>query len=598
MASKPESLLLRAVLSLTGTLFEEKRWKAVGLCVCLFCLLLGEAATARHYAKVHGNLMTALQKRKTTAFRFGLWKVGKVILTISPIVALREYVAGLLELAWRESLTRRLVSRYLSDGTASKRQSFYSLTLTGEIDNPDQRICQDVGSFVNTAVSLSQDVVRTVLSVLAFAPTLYAISPTACFGGMAYAILGTLLATRGFGAWLGLYQMRCVQQEAGLRYKLIRARENAESIAFFEGGEAELSKFNAAFTTLLDTAYQRVLVAAGYGMLNRNFQWATFVVTPVLVGPAYLKGKVEFGVIAQTSMAFNTILNAMTLVMHRLEALSDVSVRVQRLHRLDLALRDCQAERAACRRPGVRGQQCIHSDTTEDGPGRVRFHDVTLKTPLRADAVPRVLCSRLSFELLDGQSLLVTGESGIGKSSLLRAAAGLWTNGSGTIQLCNRSHVFFMPQKPYMFLGSLRSQLLYPRIDDGMLSDSELAEALKRVRLGDLLDRHNLNETKDWTSILSLGQQQRINFARLLLMPQSELALMDECTSACDVQSESLLYRHLQKQLRSYVSVGHRPALRKFHSHVLWLRHVEGDRQARAEGLFLPMSEFESRVAS
>ncbi|CAE7848803.1 unnamed protein product [Symbiodinium microadriaticum] len=546
---------------------------------------------------VHGNLMTALQKRKTTAFRFGLWKVGKVILTISPIVALREYVAGLLELAWRESLTRRLVSRYLSDGTASKRQSFYSLTLTGEIDNPDQRICQDVGSFVNTAVSLSQDVVRTVLSVLAFAPTLYAISPTACFGGMAYAILGTLLATRGFGAWLGLYQMRCVQQEAGLRYKLIRARENAESIAFFEGGEAELSKFNAAFTTLLDTAYQRVLVAAGYGMLNRNFQWATFVVTPVLVGPAYLKGKVEFGVIAQTSMAFNTILNAMTLVMHRLEALSDVSVRVQRLHRLDLALRDCQAERAACRRPGVRGQQCIHSDTTEDGPVRVRFQDVTLKTPLRADAVPRVLCSRLSFELLDGQSLLVTGESGIGKSSLLRAAAGLWTNGSGTIQLCNRSHVFFMPQKPYMFLGSLRSQLLYPRIDDGMLSDSELAEALKRVRLGDLLDRHNLNETKDWTSILSLGQQQRINFARLLLMPQSELALMDECTSACDVQSESLLYRHLQKQLRSYVSVGHRPALRKFHSHVLWLRHVEGDRQARAEGLFLPMSEFESRVA-
>ena len=511
---------------------------------------------------------------------------------------MREYVAGLLELAWRESLTRRLVSRYLSDGTASKRQSFYSLTLTGEIDNPDQRICQDVGSFVNTAVSLSQDVVRTVLSVLAFAPTLYAISPTACFGGMAYAILGTLLATRGFGAWLGLYQMRCVQQEAGLRYKLIRARENAESIAFFEGGEAELSKFNAAFTTLLETAYQRVLVAAGYGMLNRNFQWATFVVTPVLVGPAYLKGKVEFGVIAQTSMAFNTILNAMTLVMHRLEALSDVSVRVQRLHRLDLALRDCQAERAACRRPGVRGQQCIHSDTTEDGPVRVRFHDVTLKTPLRADAVPRVLCSRLSFELLDGQSLLVTGESGIGKSSLLRAAAGLWTNGSGTIQLCNRSHVFFMPQKPYMFLGSLRSQLLYPRIDDGLLSDSELAEALKRVRLGDLLDRHNLNETKDWTSILSLGQQQRINFARLLLMPQSELALMDECTSACDVQSESLLYQHLQKQLGSYVSVGHRPALRKFHSHVLWLRHVEGDRQARAEGLFLPMSEFESRVAS
>ena len=518
----------------------------------------------------------------------------QVLLTISPIVALREYAAGLLELTWRESLTRRLVGRYLSDGTASKRQSFYSLTLTGEIDNPDQRICQDVGSFVHTAVSLSQDLVRTFLSVLAFAPTLYAISPTACFGGMAYAILGTLIATQGFGAWLGQYQMRCVQQEAGLRYKLIRVRENAESIAFFEGGEAELSKFNAAFTTLLDTAYQRVLVAVGYGMLNRNFQWATFVVTPVLVGPAYLKGKVEFGVIAQTSMAFNTILNAMTLVMHRLEALSDVSVCVQRLHDLDLALQHCMAERAACKRPGVRGQECINSTEADADSVRVCFRSVTLKTPLRADVTPRVLFGRLSFELLDGQSLLVTGESGIGKSSLLRAAAGLWTNGSGTIQLCDRRHVFFMPQKPYMFLGSLRSQLLYPRIDDRVVSDSELEEVLRRVRLGDLLDRHDLGDTRDWTSILSLGQQQRINFARLLLRPQSQLALMDECTSACDVQSESHLYEHLQKQLRSYVSVGHRPALRKFHSHVLWLRRGEGHlKQPRTEGIFLPMSEFE-----
>ena len=120
-------------------------------------------------------------------------------------------------------------------------------------------------------------------------------------------------------------------------------------------------------------------------------------------------------------------------------------------------------------------------------------------------------------------------------------------------------------------------------------------KALQRVRLGDLLERHDLDDTKDWTSILSLGQQQRINFARLLLRPKSELALMDECTSACDVHSESLLYEHLQKQLHSYVSVGHRPALRKFHTHVLWLRHVKSDvRQPRAEGLFLPMSEFQS----
>ena len=226
-----------------------------------------------------------------------------------------------------------------------------------------------------------------------------------------------------------------------------------------------------------------------------------------------------------------------------------------------------------------------------------------------------MLFENVSFEVPEGQSLLVVGESGIGKSSLLRAAAGLWVKGCGTIELCDRhsvclgktwiassgfifvfclciyTHVdltelehlvahisqqvvqlrFFMPQKPYMFLGSLKEQLLYPHADD-VRPDADVEEALRQVHLQDLLDRHNLSDTKDWASLLSLGQQQRINFARVLLRPSIQFALMDECTSACDPENEMLLYQLLRQRLRSYVSVGHRPSLQNFHSHALWLR--------------------------
>ena len=178
---------------------------------------------------------------------------------------------------------------------------------------------------------------RTFLNIFSFAAILYSISPAACYGVLVYSITGTLIATKGFGPWLGFYQLQRVKQEAGLRlrlrdlpagrsalvpescleahlfppgYDLIRVRENAESVAFFEGGEAEWSKFNTLFSGLLQTVYRSVLVTSGFGMFNRSFHWATFAVAPLLVGPAYLRGEVQFGVISQASMAFNIILGA------------------------------------------------------------------------------------------------------------------------------------------------------------------------------------------------------------------------------------------------------------------------------------------------
>ena len=296
------------------------------------------------------------------------------------------------------------------------------------------------------------------------------------------------------------------------------------------------------------------------------------------------------------------------MIMDKLESLTDVGVRVRRLEDLELSLRKCRNEMKKSRMAGQAGVECIaNAPLSPNDPAMLRFRDVTLKTPPRQGIQQQTICQDLSFELLSHQTLLIVGESGIGKSSLLRAAAGLWTDGRGTLELRDRRQVFFMPQKPYMFLGTLREQLLYPHIDENFIKDEKLEKALEQVNLGHLLDQHSLCESKEWASLLSLGQQQRINFARVLIRPEIKMALIDEGTSACDPANEARLYELLGQRLDSYVSVGHRPALQQFHSHALWLHKASPNKATSAsmpvasetkEIEFMPMAEFQQRNPS
>jgi len=595
--TEPSSSVLGAAFMLAGMFFKDsvRGRRAIALSISVFVLLLLEIGAVLYYSGVQKNYMTALQQKNEEAFYHGLWMVAAVIVFISPIIALHEYTSGLLKMTFRESLTKRFAGTYLAAPKYAEGNPFYRLTITGEIDNPDQRICQDVQDFVAIAVHLVQDVVRTFLNIFGFAAVLYSISPAACVGVLVYSITGTLVATKGFGPWIGFYQLERVKQEANLRYDLIRVRENAESVAFFEGGTAEWSKFTALFDGLLNTVYRSVVVASGFGMFNRSFHWATFAIPALLVGPAYLKGEVQFGVISQASMAFNIILGALTLIMDKLESLTDVAVRIRRLEDLELALRHCKNEAMQRRRPG---SFSIASSETTSSEELLRFNEVTLRTPPRLGMMQQTLCHELSMELRAGQSLLIVGESGIGKSSLLRAAAGLWSDGSGEVQLCSRRTVFFMPQKPYMFLGTLKDQLLYPNVKDNLLGNGEIEHALRQVNLHNLLEQHNLEEAKEWSSLLSLGQQQRINFARVLLRTDTQVALIDEGTSACDPGNEALLYRLLKERLAGYVSVGHRPALQQFHSHVLYL-HRDGEMASEKTKIdFMTMQDFQQRYPS
>eukprot|EP00413_Alexandrium_margalefii_P009256 CAMPEP_0204534500 /NCGR_PEP_ID=MMETSP0661-20131031/13006_1 /ASSEMBLY_ACC=CAM_ASM_000606 /TAXON_ID=109239 /ORGANISM="Alexandrium margalefi, Strain AMGDE01CS-322" /LENGTH=201 /DNA_ID=CAMNT_0051540957 /DNA_START=38 /DNA_END=640 /DNA_ORIENTATION=- len=199
------------------------------------------------------------------------------------------------------------------------------------------------------------------------------------------------------------YQNQVIRQEAGLRYSLIRVRENAESIAFFKGGDAELSHFGDLFKRLMGTVYRSILVNSGFSVFNRTFHWATFAVAPLTVGPAYLRGEIEFGAIAQANMAFNTILGGLTLIMNKLEALSNFAVRVRRLHALDSALQ-AESLRAKAAQLAGAGASCIASqELPAGGPVVLQVHEMTLRTPPREACLQQTLVERLSLQLRGGQ---------------------------------------------------------------------------------------------------------------------------------------------------------------------------------------------------
>jgi len=295
-------------------------------------------------------------------------------------------------------------------------------------------------------------------------------------------------------------------------------------------------------------------------------------------------------------MAFNIVFASLTLVMSKLNEAADLAIRLKRLNdlknELGLGVKEGPVDLCNLDMEGGCGRTRITLHE-EDEPQRVVLHlqNVTMNIPWRTDGRQQVLLSGLTLQLLQGQSLLVAGPSGIGKSSLLRVIAGLWSEGSGHIQRAGGRSVFFVPQKPYMSLGTLREQLLYPQFENTeTITDAAIKEALRKVRLHDLLEHHSLEDSKEWASLLSLGEQQRISFARVLLQKGLRLVLMDEATSACDADNEANLYGCLQHHVSTFLSVGHRPNLRSYHTHVLWMQRPS--EASETTWSYLTMAEF------
>ena len=527
---------------------EEKK-AAWSLLLLLIVLMLVETQLAVMLNNQAGEMTSALAGKNGDRF----WTaVRACLLTLAfavPVYAFYYYMRDLFANQWRRWLTGRFLDGYL------KGRKYYELGADSGIDNPDQRISEDINTFTGRSIHFLLIFLGSIMQLVAFSAVLWSISHLLVGVLAVYAITGTVIALYVFGnplIHLNFWQLR---READFRFSLMRVRENAESIAFYRGEAQERAHIDSRFETVFQNFARLIRKQRSLNLFQRSFSQLTLVLPGMILAERVLSGELEVGRAVQAAGAFTAVLAAVGVIVENFESLSRFVAgidRLQALSRLVLPEDAGPGERQA----GIRTQ-----------PGKqLALESLTLHPP-RSE---RVLIKELSLSLKPGDALLITGDSGCGKSSLLRAIAGLWQTGSGTIHRPPLEAFFFLPQKPYLQAGSLRSQLIYPSTDS-RLSDARLLEILEQVHLPRLAERvGGLDAINDWEKLLSVGEQQRLAFGRVLVH-QPGIVILDEATSALDSANEASLYERLRASGATLISIAHRAAVLRHHTHVLHL---------------------------
>lgn len=551
---------------------SERRRKARGFLVVLLVLALATGGIQVLMSYAGRDFMTAIIRKNSPAYWAAFFMyIGSFALAVVIGVYYR-YMEEQLALLWREWMAQHLVKRYFNN------RAYYLLRGTAGVDNPDQRISEDVRGFTTSSLAFLLIVLNSLVTLLAFIGVLWTISGTLVAVLVGYAIAGTAISILIGRKLVHLHYLQ-YKKEADFRYGLVRVRDNAESIAFYRGEKREhLDLFNRLAQAVTNMRLV-ILRNRKLGFFTNSYNYLALVLPVLVVAPMYMRGEVEFGVVTQTAGAFAQVLAAVSLIITQFAGLSTYLASVQRLGSLWDHLDDQDDEDKRI--------DAAADDPTGDAR-MVRLENLTISTP--GDA--RVLVKELSFELHANQSMMIMGPSGTGKSSVLRTIAGLWPDGGGTLERPAFSRLMFLPQRPYMVEGSLREQLLYPFPDRGV-PDEEIHRVVDAVNLSDVFLRvdNNLDSVLDWGNVLSLGEQQRIAFARLFLR-HPEFAFLDEATSALDEQNQEELYQLIKTSGIGFISVGHRGTLLHFHDRLLTL-----DRSGSWELEAIPAPDPESEPA-
>jgi vitamin B12/bleomycin/antimicrobial peptide transport system ATP-binding/permease protein len=548
---------------------SEKKWTAWGLLGLLVVVMLVQVYSEVLFNQQTGELTSALAAKDPARFWRTIYECLAMLVIAVPVWAAYPFIRDKLGIHWRRWLTRSMLDRYLGN------RAYYELNGDDKIDNPDQRIAEDVSAFTQRSLYYLLIILWSPIQVLAFSGVLWNISrPLVCFL-MLYAIVGTFVTTVLFGRVLIGLNFLQIKKEADFRFGLVRIRENAESIALYRGEAQELAQVDQRFESVYETNTK---------LINRQFLLNTFgyaykflaIVIPYgIIASRVLTGELEVGVAIQAAGAFTAILTALAIIIDNFDGLSRFVAGIDRLETFVKFLDEELPQRAANRRiQVVRGEQLAIS-----------------RLSLRTPDDRRWIVSGLSTVVRPGEGLMIVGPSGSGKSSLLRAIAGLASAGRGTIVRPELKEMLFLPQRPYMILGSLRDQLLYP-LAQRYYFDEELLDILERVNLGRLASQFGgLDAEADWEKVLSVGEQQRLAFARLFIA-QPKYAMLDEATSALDARNEEWLYELLSTTATTFVSVSHHDSLQKFHSSVLeifgdgrWQLHSAGRFSSAGAGL-------------
>ncbi len=525
------------------------------LLTALLLLLLTISAVRLEVLLSYSNngLLTSLQQLDPSAFARYLG-IFAILATIFVLIALLTYyVQQLLVIRWWSWLNDHIVGDWL-DGAAYHRGRYTSAA----VDNPDQRIQEDIASFPVTSATLTVGAIGSLVSLVSFTLILWQLSgpltvlgieiPRAMtFVAYVFVIVATVIAFRIGRPLIGL-NFRNELFRASFRYALVRLRDSSEPVAFHRGEAVEAAGLSRRFGAVIGNAWAIVFRTLKFNGFNLGVSQVAVVIPYIIQAPRYFAGAITLGDLTQTATAFGQVESSLSFFRNAYDTFASYRAVLIRL----TGLLDADAEARA-----------LPSVTLQEGDG-LEVRDLTVRLPDE-----RVLVDDLDLHLEAGASLFVTGPSGSGKTTLLRSLADLWPWAEGTVRRPAGDDALFLSQQPYLPLGSLRAALAYPGPADDV-DDESAAAVLRQVQLPHLAER--LDDETDWSRRLSPGEQQRLGFARVLLV-RPRVVFLDEATSALDEGLEHTLYTLLREELPEtvVVSVGHRSTLNRFHAERLEL---------------------------
>jgi putative ATP-binding cassette transporter len=540
---------------------SEERWRARGLLAAVVGLNLALVGMSVLLSYWNREFFNALEARDAALFSRLLFAWAETDSGLMPgfvwiaalyiaVAVYALYLRQALQIRWRAWLTERLLADWL-DGRA-----YYRLSLEREgADNPDQRLAEDVRLYVDNTLALGLGLMRSVVTLLSFLAVLWALSGPATILGVTipgymvwvailYAILGTWL-THLIGRRLVPLNFRQQKTEADFRYALVRFRDSAEGVALHRGEAREGAALRARFGALMENWWQLMVATKRLTFFTAGYTQVAVVFPFVVAAPAFFAGRIPLGGLTQTAQAFGEVQGALSWIVDNYAGLTEWRATVTRLTGFRAAVAEARAAP-----PGPVAE-------VSEGDS-LRLGGVTLALP---DG--RALVADARGEVRPGESVVVAGPSGGGKSTLFRALAGIWPFGSGRVELPRRGTALFLPQRPYLPLGTLREATCYPAAA-GDFADAAVREALAAVGLAHLLPR--LDDEEPWAQRLSGGEQQRLAAARALLLKPDWL-LLDEATASLDPEAERALYAAFRARLpgTTLVSIAHRPAVAEFH---------------------------------
>jgi vitamin B12/bleomycin/antimicrobial peptide transport system ATP-binding/permease protein len=500
------------------------------------------------------DMFNALQNKEAATFWTLLYTVFFFWAMVSVASNLIEYFfENVLKIRWREYLVERYGSKWLNEG------AHYRMGFGTGADNPDQRIAEDVRSYINNSYAFSISLLSTISNLVSFSIILWAIPVQFPIPGtdiiipglpfwiaLIYSLIGTWI-THLIGKPLIKLDFKQEKYEADFRYSLARLREYGEQIALLKGEGAERQHIGKRFSAIVGNYYALVRQNLKLNTFVASYFQASAIVPFVIMAPSYFAGKLTLGQLTQTAGAFGRVETSMQWFIARYQSIAAYKAVVDRLTTFQDAIRGAE---------NLQGKSAI---TLPSQPGE----DITIPSLSLAIPSGETIVRIKDLTLRSGETTLVTGPSGSGKSTLFRAISGIWPFGQGAINVPEGRSVMLLPQRPYLPMGTLREAVQYPGLS-GDHDDATMNAALLAARLPKLVNR--LDEEAMWAQVLSLGEQQRLAVARALITKPDWLFL-DEATAALDEQTEAAIYAILAKELpaTTVVSIGHRSTLIDMH---------------------------------